>query len=66
MIDSHRAMSGRLQTIERIFHEAVERPEPERRAFLQSSCRGDDELLREIESLLEHHAAKTSRLLRIS
>jgi len=39
-------------TVERIYHEAVERPLADRPAFLESACAGDDALHREVESLL--------------
>jgi eukaryotic-like serine/threonine-protein kinase len=42
----------RWETLERIYHQAVERPLAERNAFLESACAGDDALRRELESLL--------------
>jgi eukaryotic-like serine/threonine-protein kinase len=39
--------------VERLFHEASERPPHERAAFLQESSAGDDALRREVESLLD-------------
>jgi Tol biopolymer transport system component len=39
--------------VERLFHEAAERPPHERAAFLQESSAGDDALRREVESLLD-------------
>jgi serine/threonine-protein kinase len=39
--------------VERLFHEASERPPHERAAFLQESSAGDDVLRREVESLLD-------------
>ena len=38
--------------VERLFHEAVERPRAERSAFLASACGGDEALRRVVESLL--------------
>jgi serine/threonine-protein kinase len=38
--------------VERLFHEAVERPRAERSAFLASACGGADALRKEVESLL--------------
>jgi len=38
--------------IERLYHEALERAQPERAAFLDEACEGDGELRREVESLL--------------
>ena len=40
------------ERIERLYHEALERAEPERAAFLAEACAGDEELRREVESLL--------------
>lgn len=46
-------MSGeRWARIEALFHAALERPPAERSRFLAEACGGDDELRREIESLL--------------
>jgi serine/threonine protein kinase/Tol biopolymer transport system component len=42
----------RLREIERLFHEARERPVAERDAFLAHACAGDSTLRREVESLL--------------
>ena len=39
--------------VERLFHEALERPPHERAAFLHDSSAGDDALRREVESLLD-------------
>ena len=44
--------SERWREVERLYHAALERPENERAAFLASACGGDDDLLREVESLL--------------
>jgi len=44
----------RWQEVEAIYHAALERPEGERAAFLRETCRGDQELLREVESLLRY------------
>src|SRR5262245_382213 len=38
--------------IERLYHAALELAEPERAAFLADACEGDEELRREVESLL--------------
>jgi len=45
----------RWQQIERLYHTALERAPEERAAFLQQTCAGDEELRREIESLLASH-----------
>jgi len=43
----------RLQEIERLFHAASELDSSRRETFLQESCGSDEELRREVESLLE-------------
>ena len=40
--------------VEELYHAALERPPGERHAFLEEACRGDEALLREVESLLGH------------
>src|SRR4051794_28364923 len=41
-----------------IFLDACEKPAEERTAFVQKACEGDDEMLREVQSLLrEHHSS---------
>jgi eukaryotic-like serine/threonine-protein kinase len=40
------------ERIEQLYHEALERAETERAAFLAEACAGDEELRREVESLL--------------
>src|SRR4030095_2705643 len=46
---------ARLQTIEEIFHAALDQ-EPDRvAAFLDAACEGDDVLRREVEALLASH-----------
>ncbi|HQZ15849.1 MAG TPA: protein kinase [Vicinamibacteria bacterium] len=42
----------RWQIAERIFHETLQHPPAERRAFIASSCGGDEEVRLEVESLL--------------
>lgn len=42
----------RWRQIERLYHAALEREPDERAAFLDEACAGDDELRREVESLL--------------
>ena len=44
--------SERWQQIERICHEALERDESQRAAFLEEACQGDETLRREVEQLL--------------
>jgi serine/threonine protein kinase/tetratricopeptide (TPR) repeat protein len=53
-------MNARFQKVEAIFHAALELPMPARRAYIEQACEGDSELLREIESLLEHHQGETA------
>src|SRR5712692_4189699 len=42
--------------IESIFHKALEAEEGRRAAVLEESCAGDEDLRREVESLLAHHS----------
>src|SRR5260370_22152987 len=42
--------------IESIFHKALEVEETRRAAVLEESCAGDEDLRREVESLLAHHS----------
>src|SRR5215475_8939837 len=46
------------ERIERLYHAALERAQPERAAFLAEACAGDEALRREVESLLrfDHRA----------
>jgi len=46
----------RWQQIERLFHDALERPLEERAAFLDQSCAGDESLRREVNALLDSPA----------
>ncbi len=43
----------RWRQIEQLYHAALEREESQRAAYLRQACAGDDELRREVESLLE-------------
>ena len=43
----------RFQLIEKIYYAALERNQSEREAFVADACSGDDELRREVESLLD-------------
>src|SRR5262249_1910931 len=45
----------RWRQIESLYYASLERDATERAAFLFEACAGDDELLRELESLLEAH-----------
>src|SRR5688572_13117277 len=42
----------RWRRIERLYHSALERPLHERDAFVETECRGDDDLLLELQALL--------------
>jgi Tol biopolymer transport system component len=44
----------RWKRVERLYHEALERKEADRQAFLESACAGDVELLEEVRSLLRY------------
>ena len=48
--------ADRWKQVERLYHEALERSEEQRAAFLSSACAGDEELLREVNSLLRYEA----------
>src|SRR5215813_10939917 len=45
----------RSAQIESVFQEALQRPAPERHAFVRQACAGDSDLRREVESLLANH-----------
>src|SRR6516162_5637320 len=45
-------MTVRLQQIERLYHAALEHDESEWGAFLDVECTGDEDLRREVDSLL--------------
>jgi serine/threonine protein kinase len=45
----------RFQQLEEIFQEALQRDPAEREAFVRNACTGDDELRREVSSLLVNH-----------
>jgi serine/threonine-protein kinase len=49
----------RLQQIEEIFQEALQRDSAERDAYVRQACRGDSELQREVSSLLANHRDDT-------
>jgi len=50
----------RWREIERLYHAALERAAAERPAFLSEACGRDEELRREVESLLAYHAQRTT------
>ena len=43
--------------VEQLYHRALEQDESSRAAFLERSCEDDEELRREVESLLAHERA---------
>ena len=47
-------MTDRWQQIEKLCHAALELEESQRAAFLERACAGDEELRREVESLLQY------------
>jgi serine/threonine-protein kinase len=47
----------RWRHIERVFHSALERPSREREAFLDRECRGDEDLRRHVQSLVDRAAS---------
>src|SRR5438552_3048484 len=46
----------RWKQVEAVFEQALEVPDEKRVEFLKNKCNGDDELRREVESLLNSHA----------
>jgi len=44
----------RWRQVEQIYHSTLEREESQRSSFLKEACAGDEELRREVESLLAH------------
>src|SRR5262245_60294320 len=55
----------RWQHVKALFQAAVERPAVERTAFLAAACRGNDDLRREVESLLASDASDSGALDRL-
>ncbi len=47
----------RWQRVETLYHAAVERQGAERAAFMERACNGDEELRKEVDTLLAAHAA---------
>ncbi len=54
--------SARWERLQLLFHEALERPAPERRDFLESAAAGDPGLIREVEEMLAEDAGGASVL----
>lgn len=52
----------RWQQIDKLFERAVEQEPGQRAAFLDGVCAGDEELRREVESLLAYHNNTDQRL----
>jgi hypothetical protein len=55
--------SERWRQVEGIYHAALSRPFPDRSAFLAAACAGDDDLRREVESLLAQTSALSEHIL---
>ncbi len=53
----------RWKRIQEVFATALERKPEARAAFLKEECRGDGDLMKEVESLLASHDAASARLL---
>src|SRR6516162_1311552 len=57
------SMTGdRWQRVEEVFHGALERPSSERDAYLAQACGSDNELRREVESLLSNDSGGTQEI----
>lgn len=54
---------GRWPRLWEIFHEALEKPAPERAGFLEATCAGDAGLRCEVEELLAAHEASGGKFL---
>src|SRR5262245_13801410 len=54
----------RWDAVERLFHAALARPVDERAAFLADACAGDEELRREVETLLVEHTSADAEFSR--
>ena len=50
----------RWSKVESIFHKALEADESRRSSVIEESCAGDEEMRREVESLLAHHSDSAS------
>jgi eukaryotic-like serine/threonine-protein kinase len=57
VLSRHRMTPERLGQIQELYHLALDREPDARAAFLSQACHGDDELRREVESLLEQNGA---------
>jgi hypothetical protein len=52
-----------FRDIERLFHESLALPAPQRAAFLDAACEGDVELRAAVEELLRHDDDQTDTFL---
>jgi hypothetical protein len=52
----------RWRQIERLYRETLDQPPGQRTDFLAEACAGDQQLLREVESLLAQESASTAKL----
>src|SRR5690242_6337491 len=57
-----RTTPDRWADVKRIFQSALDLPAPDRRAFVLAQTAGDDELRREVESLLQSEEASSEFL----
>ena len=55
-------MTERRERVEDLYLSALEKDGPERGKYLEVACTGDEELRKEVESLLEHHEASEQYL----
>jgi hypothetical protein len=55
---------NRWDAVDRLYHTALARPVDQRAGFLAEACAGDDELRREVESLLAQSASADGVLTR--
>ena len=49
-------MNDERRKVEQLYRSVLERTPGERSAFLSTACQGDDDLRREVETLLAHEA----------
>jgi eukaryotic-like serine/threonine-protein kinase len=45
-------MRSDFQKVEELYHQVLSKPEAQRASFLEFACKGDEELLREVENLI--------------
>lgn len=56
-------LSTRWQSVEDVYHAASEKPADERAAYVAEACRGDEDLRREVEELLQQSDEAASSIL---